>query len=423
MNEWKEVRFDEIGVVFSGGTPSTSNPELWDGTIAFVTPFDLSKNKTPYIKQTQRYITQRGLEQSSANLLPANNLIISSRAPIGYIALSATEFVTNQGCKSLKFFENQVPLFHYYNLQMYVNEMKRYGVGTTFSEISKGDLSKLKIQIPKEKNEQKRIAPILTTCDAVINHTQSAIAKYKAIKQGLLHDLFARGLDANGQLRPSYQQAPELYKESDMGMIPKEWESCKMGKYILNNLYGPRFDAKDYSENGNVKTIRGTDFTKEGEILYDQAPKALLPIILINAHKLNEGEIVIVTTASCGLTAVFKRPVNDVDFIPSAYSVKYRFAINVNPYFIKYFMSTDKAIRQVNKFVRQGTLGNLPGSDILRFNMIYPDIIEQDKIVNRLFSVDNKIQTEETLLQKYQSIKHGLMGDLLGGRKEVKTTE
>ena len=418
MSKWKEVRFDEIGDVFSGGTPSTTNPELWDGDIAFVTPYDLSKNRTPYIKQTQRYITQKGLGQSSANLLPPNNLILSSRAPIGYIALSATEFVTNQGCKSLKFFVNQEPLFHYYNLQMYVDEMKRFGVGTTFSEISKGDLSKLKIRIPKENIDQRKIAHILTTCDTVIEETQSAIAKYKAIKQGLLHDLFTRGLDANGHLRPSYQDAPELYKESELGMIPKEWESCKMGKYILNNLYGPRFDAKDYSENGNVKTIRGTDFTKEGEILYEQAPKALLPIILINAHKLNEGDIVMVTTASCGLTAVFKKPANDVDFIPSAYSVKYRFADNVNPYFVKYFMSTDKAIRQVNKYVRQGTLGNLPGSDVLRFDMIYPDKIEQDKIVNRLFTIDNKIQTEETLLQKYQSIKRGLMGDLLGGKKE-----
>ncbi len=135
---------------------------------------------------------------------------------------------------------------------------------------------------------------------------------------------------------------------------------------------------------------------------------------------MNDGDIVMVTTANCGLTAVFKKPFNDVDFIPSAYSVKYRFASNVNPYFIKYFMNTDKAIRQVNKFVRQGTLGNLPGSDVLRFDMIYPDKIEQDKIVNRLFSLDNKIQFEETLLQKYQSIKRGLMGDLLGGRKRVK---
>jgi type I restriction enzyme S subunit len=258
----------------------------------------------------------------------------------------------------------------------------------------------------------------------VIEKTQAAIAKYKAIKQGMLHDLFTRGIDpATGKLRPTYESAPELYKESKLGWIPKEWEDCKMGKHILENLYGPRFNARDYAENGNVKTIRGTDFTKEGEILYEQTPKALLPNGLIKIHKLRDGDVVIVTTADCGLAAIFKKPINDVDFIPSAYSVKYRFAKNINPHFIKYFMATDSAIRQVNKFVRQGTLGNLPGSDVLRFEMIYPDSDEQFEIANRLKTIDNKIQTEQTYLHKLQQIKAGLMVDLLSGKKKVNVDE
>jgi type I restriction enzyme S subunit len=92
------------------------------------------------------------------------------------------------------------------------------------------------IPYPISIDKQQKIAHILTTFDTVIEQTQSGIAKYKAIKQGLLHDLFTRGLDTNGHLRPSYHDAPEMYKESELGMIPKEWESCKMGKYILNNL-------------------------------------------------------------------------------------------------------------------------------------------------------------------------------------------
>jgi type I restriction enzyme, S subunit len=83
-------------------------------------------------------------------------------------------------------------------------------------------------------------------------------------------------------------------------------------------------------------------------------------------------------------------------------------------------MSTDKAIRQVNKYIRQGTLGNLPGSDILRFDMFYPSKEEQNEITKRIYSIDIKLYAEETLLQKYQSIKKGLMGDLLGGKKELK---
>lgn len=269
---------------------------------------------------------------------------------------------------------------------------------------------------------QKKIAQILSTCDAVIEKTEEVIAKYQAIKQGMMHDLFTCGIDlTTGKLRPKYEDASELYKESELGMIPKEWESCKMGKYIVRNLYGPRFSANDYSIDGNVKTIRGMDFTKDGEILYDQAPIASLPNSKIFPHILKAGDVVIVTTADCGLTAVFED--QNFHFIPSAYSVKYRFDEKVNPYFIKFLMKTDTALRQVNKYVRQGTLGNLPGSDLLKFNVNIPDLKEQTIIVGRLMSIERRIESEQSILSKYQQIKAGLMQDLLTGKVEVTINE
>ncbi len=424
MSKWIESEISKIGSVVSGGTPSTSVSKYWNGDILFVTPYDLSRNRVAFIEDTERKISREGLENSSANLLPVGSIILSSRAPIGYIAIAKKEFTTNQGCKSIIPNSDFDSLYFYYCFQFYVERIKKYGEGTTFAEISKGDLELIKFPHPKDKTEQRQIATILSTGDAVIEKTQAAINKYKAIKQGMLQDLFTRGIDtATGKLRPSYQDAPHLYKESKLGWIPREWENCEMGKYISDNLYGPRFNAKDYHINGNVKTIRGTDFTKDGDILYNKAPKAQLDSSLINSHKLEDGDIVIVTTADCGLTAVFKKPINDVDFIPSAYSVKYRFMKNVNPYFIKYFMTTDVAIRQVNKYVRQGTLGNLPGSDILGFNMIYPNTDEQNKIAERLLTIDTKLQTEQDFLHKQQQIKAGLMNDLLSGRKKVKIKE
>jgi type I restriction enzyme S subunit len=313
--------------------------------------------------------------------------------------------------------------YFYYFLFPLLQKVWDRTTATTVKHLSTYDISEA-FEIFPSVTQQRQIATILSTADAVIEKTQAAIAKYKAIKQGMLQDLFTRGIDiTTGKLRPSYQDAPELYKESKLGWIPKEWENCEMGKYISDNLYGPRFNAKDYHINGNVKTIRGTDFTKDGDILYNKAPKAQLDSSLINSHKLEDGDIVIVTTADCGLTAVFKKPINDIDFIPSAYSVKYRFMKNVNAYFIKYFMTTDVAIRQVNKYVRQGTLGNLPGSDILGFNMIYPSTDEQNKIAERLLTIDNKLQTEQDFLHKQQQIKAGLMHDLLSGKKIVKVKE
>ena len=210
MNEWQESELNKIGNVVSGGTPSTSNPEFWNGDILFVTPFDLSRNETPYLYKTQRYISKEGLEKSSATLLPENSIVISSRAPIGYIAIGKNEFTTNQGCKSVVPFSKFDSLFLYYCFNFYIDRIKKLGAGSTFAEISKADLESVKFPHPDDKEEQRKIARILSTADAVIEKTQAAIAKYKAIKQGMLHDLFTRGIDIKtGKLRPRYEDAPE----------------------------------------------------------------------------------------------------------------------------------------------------------------------------------------------------------------------
>jgi type I restriction enzyme S subunit len=419
MSEWKEVRFDEIGEVFSGGTPSTTNPELWDGHIAFITPYDLSKNQTPYIKKTQRYITKKGLEQSSTNLLTANNLILSSRAPIGYIALSKTDFVTNQGCKSLKFFENQEPLFHYYNLQMYVDLMKRYGVGTTFSEISKGDLSKLKINIPKEITEQKKIAKILTTCDTVIDQTQSAIEKYKAIKQGMLHDLFTRGLDANGQLRPTPEQAPELYKDSELGMIPKEWEVKRLEEIALVNP-ATNIPATINSET-NVTFLKMEDVSNGGFIVNNNS-LSIKKVQKRGFTLFQENDVLFAKITPCmenGKGALALNLFNGIGYGSTEFHVfRPRDEKSIN--FI-FYLSVSSKFRLLAESQMTGSAGQQRVSTkyLINYEIASPPLDEQFQIGLRLNIIDNKLKSEETLLAKYQSIKKGLMSDLLSGKKEL----
>lgn len=183
--EWSETPVIEIGEVISGGTPSTKNTDFWDGNIPFVTPNDLSVNEGAYITSTERYITVLGLSKSSAIELPKGTLIISSRAPIGYLAIASFNCVTNQGCKSVVFDSKQAPLFHYYNFQRYVNKMKSLGSGTTFAEISKKDVEKLKVSYPL-KEEQNAIAKRLSSIDSTIQKEESVLEKYKNIKNGLM---------------------------------------------------------------------------------------------------------------------------------------------------------------------------------------------------------------------------------------------
>ena len=98
---WVLTTIGEIGIVVSGGTPSTRQPDFWGGNIAWITPADLSNYNDKYIQQGQRNITKIGLENSSAKLLPKGSILFSSRAPIGYTVIAKNEIATNQGFKNL----------------------------------------------------------------------------------------------------------------------------------------------------------------------------------------------------------------------------------------------------------------------------------------------------------------------------------
>lgn len=308
--------------------------------------------------------------------------------------------------------------YFYYFLQPFLKKVHEITAATTVKHLSTFDIIRAKKRFPEVKHQQK-IAKFLNTIDAVIEKTEHAITKYQAIKKGMMHDLFTRGIDVKtGQLRPSFDDAPELYKESELGMIPRDWEDTFLGKYIVKNIYGPRFNANDYSKNGNVKTIRGTDFSKNGDILYAQCPIAQLHENTVNTHTLKKGDVVIVTTADCGLTAVFEE--QDFKYIPSAYTVKYRFKDNIDPYYVKYYMNTNNAKRQVEQYIRKGTIANLPGSDLFKFIFNLPSPKEQKAIVQRLFQVEKLIKKEQKILAKHQNIKKGLMQDLLTGKVEAK---
>ena len=178
----------------------------------------------------------------------------------------------------------------------------------------------------------------------------------------------------------------------------------KFKEVVLSNTYGPRFNANDYDCNGNVKTIRGTDVTIDGYIKYNQVPTAQLDDKFIKSHILEDGDLVMITTADCGLTGIFEE--QNEKYICSAYAVK--IALNKSlayPYYFKYYFQTALAKNEVNKYIRKATVANLPASDILKFSHRLPIKQEQEKIASFLTSVDEKIEQlikKEELLQQYK---------------------
>lgn len=190
------------------------------------------------------------------------------------------------------------------------------------------------------------------------------------------------------------------------------------GKVVESNLYGPRFNANDYCESGNVKTIRGTDLGKDGEIKYQQVPLARLDENTVASHKLMDGDIIMITTAECGSTGVFRK--QEIDYLSSAYGVRIRLNELGYSYYFKYFFQTRLAKKEINSFIRKATVANLPGSDILKIKLYLPILCEQKKIASFLSAVDQKIQQltrKKELLEQY---KKGLMQQVFTGALRFK---
>lgn len=209
MAEWKKCKISDIGTVVGGATPSTKNPANYEhGTIAWITPKDLSSFSGRYIERGERNITETGLKSCSAQLLPKNTVLFSSRAPIGYVAITANEVCTNQGFKSVIPNEDTDPLFLFYLLKYNKEKIEGMGSGTTFKEVSGNTMKNIVVSVPADKKEQEKIASVLNAIDDKIelnnainnNLEQQAQAVYTSLfisnpnsewKIGQLSDLVA----------------------------------------------------------------------------------------------------------------------------------------------------------------------------------------------------------------------------------------
>ncbi len=153
---WMFARLKHIGEVIGGGTPKTNIDEYWDGNIPWLTPADLSGYEDMHISTGARTITELGLKSSSAQLLPENSILYSSRAPIGYIAIAANPISTNQGFKSVVPYNSTMSPYLYYCLKARTSDIVRRATGTTFKEISGSEMAETIVPLPPI-NEQQRI--------------------------------------------------------------------------------------------------------------------------------------------------------------------------------------------------------------------------------------------------------------------------
>ena len=154
---WKWCRIAELGDVVGGGTPKTGDPSLWDDKngIPWLTPADMKYVKGMYASHGERGISQKGLDTSSAQLMPSGTVLFSSRAPIGYVAIASNPICTNQGFKSLVPAITDINKYMYYCLMARTPDIQARAFGTTFKEISGSGFGLTVVPLPPLA-EQKR---------------------------------------------------------------------------------------------------------------------------------------------------------------------------------------------------------------------------------------------------------------------------
>lgn len=183
---WKEKRIEEVAEIIGGGTPDTSNTLYWNGNIEWFTPTEI---KSKYSSKSVRTISQEGLKNSSAKLLPIGTILLTTRATIGEVSLARKECTTNQGFQSLLVKDGNDNVFIYYWILKNKNEFVVRASGSTFLEIGKSKIAQIGLSVPVLK-EQIKIANFLSVIDKKIDHTQTQIDKAEQWKNGLLQQMF-----------------------------------------------------------------------------------------------------------------------------------------------------------------------------------------------------------------------------------------
>ncbi len=198
---WREVKLGDVCEIIGGGTPSTKIAEYWNGDIPWITPKDLSNYAERYISNGERSISSEGLRNSSARIIPKGSVLLTTRAPVGYLAIAGTEVSTNQGFRSLlpKLTEAN-NIFLFYLLKDNVNYLKANSEGSTFGELAGSTLKSLYFSLPPLP-EQKAIAEVLSSLDDKIDLLHRQNTTLENMAQTLFRKWFAEDADDDWEER------------------------------------------------------------------------------------------------------------------------------------------------------------------------------------------------------------------------------
>ena len=313
--------------------------------------------------------------------------------------------------------------FIFYVLDFHMDALAGGSHGSTMKHIKRGELHRYRVAVPPPAC-QRRIAEVLSTVDEAIEQTEALIAKTQQIKAGLMHDLFTRGVTADGKLRPTREEAPQLYKESSLGWIPKEWEVAELSR-DLSIKHGFAFPGTGFHDDppGPVLLTPG-NFHRDGGLYFSSTNTKYFRGEVPPETVLQPGEMVTVMTDLSPQTLILGR----FAFVESDFPVLHNQRIGLVKcrdsarWDVKYLCAALNSER-IRRLIVLGATGTTvrhtsPGR-LLQLLIARPSLEEQEGGVRALAAIAGKLASEALALEKMLRTKSGLLYDLLNGRVSV----
>ena len=377
---WKTVRLEDVCTIYNGGTPKSKTKSYWEGDIKWLTPKDMGKLDGKFVSNTARKITHDGLNNSSAKLVPANSIILSCRAPIGYVFINECDMSFNQGCKGLVPSNEILVEYLYYFLFSSKQLLNELGTGTTFKEISSKTLSNVSFSYPPLA-EQERIVAKLDVAFAEIDKAVEVVNE----RYNNTNILIATAQNA-------------LF--DDMPLSIPRLKLSEAAKFE-NGDRGKNYPSKKYQLSEGIPFVNAGDFSLDGDITRDgMAYISEERFDLLGAGKFKKDDVLFCLRGSLGKSAINKTLKRGA--IASSLVI-IRALQDVYPDYLFAFIRSDIVKKYISETAGGAAQPNLSAKVVMGYEIPTPSLQEQEAIADKFLALRLQGLKAISLIKKKKS--------------------
>lgn len=308
------------------------------------------------------------------------------------------------------------PEYLYFALAQRFEWIQSQRTGSGVPHVPKDLGAKLSIAHPIDENEQQSIVDVLFTMDELIASAHTSMAKLRQLKLGVMRDVLTRGVTLAGRLRPTRAEAPHLYKESSLGWLPASWDAEVLDQVAVRGSGHTPSKNEPSFWNGGVKWISLADTFRLDRVYITETEKTISIAGIANSSAVLHppGVVVLSRDAGVGKSAITTEPM-----AVSQHFICWRCSARLNNVYLYYWLQNEK--RHFENIATGTTIPTIGLGFFKRYRVAVPrDVREQVRIATALLAIDNQLWERERELDKLQSLRKGLMEDLLTGRVPIR---